>query len=379
MAADMLASAGVSVTLCDAKPSVGRKFLMAGKSGLNLTKDQATEPLIQVYAEAAPHLRPMIEAFDADAIQNWARGLGQEVFTGSTGRVFPRAMKSSPLLRAWLARLDELGVQRLTLWRWTGWADGGLAFDTPDGPKVLQADATILALGGASWARLGSDGAWAGILSDQGVTLSPFGPANVGLRVDWSDHMRPVLGQPIKGVTFIAGGTRSRGEAVISKSGLEGGGLYALSRPLREGAALTIDLMPDLTLDAVTARLSRPQGKLSLSNHLRKTLRLGPVRTALLQELGRPLPTEPAKLAQRIKSLPVPYVGMQPIDQAISTSGGVSFDALDEGLMLRQMPGVFCAGEMLDWEAPTGGYLLTACFASGRWAGQAAARYLKAD
>lgn len=379
MAAEELAHAGCDVTVIEAKPSVGRKFLMAGKSGLNLTKDEPTAQLLSVYDDAEPWLSPIISAFDAPAIQDLARGLDQDLFTGSTGRVFPVAMKASPLLRAWLARLDGLGVQRQTRWRWTGWEDGTLTFDTLDGIARERADVTVLALGGASWSRLGSDGAWAPILADHGVSLAPFAPANVGLSVIWSDHMSPVLGQPLKGVALHAGELTSRGEAVISKRGLEGGGVYSISKAVRQGAALTIDLQPDLTEAELIRRLERPRGKASWANHLRKTLKLGTARTAMLQEFGRPLPQEPRALAQLIKALPISHAGLRPIDEAISTAGGVPQRELDDGLMLTAMPGVFCAGEMLDWEAPTGGYLLTACFATGRWAGQSAVRYLQAS
>ncbi|MCL6284648.1 TIGR03862 family flavoprotein [Ruegeria sp. 2012CJ41-6] len=378
MAAEELARAGHTVLLADAKPSFGRKLLMAGKSGLNLTKDEPLEPLLSAYGEAADWLRPMISEFDAAQVINWARGLDQEVFTGSSGRVFPRVMKASPLLRAWLARLDGLGVTRRTRWRWTGWQDGKVGFDTPDGPHVLHADAVILALGGASWARLGSDGAWAEMLRDRGVALSPFAAANVGLRVAWSAHMEAVLGQPLKGVAWRAGDTMSRGEAILSAQGLEGGGIYAISKPVREGAELTVDLLAGSSEEAIRKRLSAPRGKTSLGNHLRKRLGLDAAKLALLMEFGRPLPDAPLDLARLIKALPVRHAGLRPMDQAISTAGGVMHAALDEALMLTAMPGTYCAGEMLDWEAPTGGYLLTACLATGRWAGRAAAARLNA-
>ncbi len=379
MAAEELARAGCAVTLAEAKPSLGRKLLMAGKSGLNLTKAEPLQRMMPVYDEAADWLRPIIAGCDAAAIEDWARGLGQDLFTGSTGRVFPVAMKASPLLRAWLARLEDLGVQRRTRWRWTGWQGDGLAFDTPDGPVTQNPDVTVLALGGASWARLGSDGAWAAILRAQGVDLTPFAPANAGLRVDWSAHMARHFGQPVKGVEWQAGAWRSRGEAVISARGLEGGGIYAISKGIRLGHPAQIDLLPDRGADDLTARLSRPRGKTSLSNHLRKALRLDPARIALLNEFARPLPFDPAALARAIKTLPLNHDGLRPLDEAISTAGGITRAALDDNLMLRARPGVFCAGEMLDWEAPTGGYLLTACLATGRWAGQAAARWAQCD
>ncbi|QBF33802.1 aminoacetone oxidase family FAD-binding enzyme [Thalassococcus sp. S3] len=376
MAAEEAARAGASVLVCEAKPSLGRKFLMAGKSGLNLTKDEPFDALLAAYPEAEA-LRPALQAFDAAAMQDWARGLGQALFTGSTGRVFPEAMKASPLLRAWIARLDELGVARRVRWRCAGWDGAALSFATPEGLRQVTSGATVLALGGASWARLGSDGLWAEALREQGVKVTPFAPSNAGLCVSWSEHMARHLGQPIKGVAFRAGEAVSRGEAVISATGLEGGGVYTLTPQLRAGHVLRIDLMPDVDQAEVEHRLARPRGKRSMANHLRQVLKLGPVRTALLNEFGRPLPVDPVELAQVIKGLEVQHAGLRPMDEAISVAGGVAFDAMDERLMLKNRPGVFCAGEMLDWEAPTGGYLLTACFATGRWAGQAAAEYVK--
>lgn len=372
MAAEALAQAGLSVVVAEAKPSVGRKFLMAGKSGLNITKDEAFGEFLAAYTEAAPMLRPALEAFGPGHVQDWARGLGQEVFTGTTGRVFPVAMKASPLLRAWLARLNGLGVDIRTRWRWSGFDSGGWHFDTPAGVQTLTPVVTVLACGGASWARLGSDGRWAELLRD--VPLAPFQPANMGFLVEWSPHMARHLGQPVKGIALLAGGEGSRGEIVLSASGIEGGGIYAVSRRLREGAALVLDLVPDLTLADVRARLERPRGKASLSNHLRKVLRLDPVKLALLMECAHPLPQDATALAGIIKALPVPLEGPQPMDQAISTAGGITLGALDAGLMIRAMPGVFAAGEMLDWEAPTGGYLISGALATGLWAGRHAAQ-----
>ncbi|WP_171177414.1 TIGR03862 family flavoprotein [Ruegeria sp. HKCCD8929] len=377
MAAEELARAGISVLVAEAKPSVARKFLMAGKSGLNLTKDEPFDDLMRAYDAAENWLHPMIADFDAQAVQDWARGLGQELFTGSTGRVFPKAMKASPLLRAWLERLGRLGVQIRTRWRWTGWEDEAPRFDTPEGVQRVAAQATVLALGGASWTRLGSDGAWAQLLAGQGVELTPFAPANAGLLVDWSEHTRSRFGHPLKNVALQAGGVRTRGEAVISEWGLEGGGVYTICKAVREGAVLSVDMLPDLPIEDVARRLSRPRGKASLSNHLRKALKLGPGRLALLMEFGRPLPRDASDLARLIKAVPVRHAGLRPIDEAISTAGGVASAALDDGLMLKALPGVFCVGEMLDWEAPTGGYLLTGCFATGRWAGRSAASWLR--
>ncbi|MCV2881971.1 TIGR03862 family flavoprotein [Actibacterium sp. XHP0104] len=372
MAADVLSAAGARVTLAEAKPSVGRKFLMAGKSGLNLTKDEPLPNFVAAYGPEGSHLRPMLTAFGPEQVRDWARGLGQEVFTGSSGRVFPSVMKASPLLRAWMGRLAAQGVRVETRWKWRSWAGTETVFDTPAGEIHLTPDATILALGGASWARLGSDGAWVEALRDHSP-LAPFQPANMGFVVPWSDPMRKQFGQPVKGTELIAGARRVRAEYVISARGLEGGGIYAVSRDLREGADLAIDLMPDWPADKIAARLARPRGKASLGNHLRKALGLDPVRLALLLEFGRPLP-EGADLAGLVKHLPVHHAGPRPIDEAISTAGGVMWDGLTPGLELRDKPGVWCAGEMLDWEAPTGGYLLTACLATGRWAAQDVAR-----
>jgi uncharacterized flavoprotein (TIGR03862 family) len=369
MAAEELARAGRRVVVTDAKPSVGRKFLMAGKSGLNLTKDEPAARFLEAYGEAT-WLAPMLEAFGPAEVQNWARGLGQEVFTGSTGRVFPVAMKASPLLRAWLARLANLGVEFRPRWRWLGF-DRGLVFATPEGQECLRPASTVLALGGASWSRLGSDGGWAGPLAQMGVDIAPFRPANVGFNVAWSPHMARHFGTPIKGAALIAGAQRERGEFVLSAKGLEGGGIYAVSRRLREGAPLTLDLLPDRSEAEIVAKLG-VRGKDTVANQLRKALHLGPAQIALLQEFARPLP-EGAALARLIKALPVPLQGPRPLDEAISTAGGIRRDAMTASLMLRALPGVYAAGEMLDWEAPTGGYLLTACLATGRWAGRAAA------
>ncbi len=375
MAAEMLAAAGLAVTVCDAKPSVGRKFLMAGKSGLNLTKAEPFAGFMAHFAEASSALAPMITAFDGDAVQAWANDLGQEVFTGSTGRVFPKAMKASPLLRAWLMRLDQAGVVFNTRWLWQGVDTGAMAFETPQGSQTLSPDVTVLAMGGASWARLGSTGDWAEHLDAIGVPLTDFAPANAGISIEWSDHMTRHFGAALKGIALTSGKYSSRGEAAISLRGLEGGGVYSVSRGLREGHPLTLDMLPDLSVPEITARLSKPRGKVSLKEHLRKTLKLPPAQIALLQEMARPLPDGLRALARLIKALPISHVGLRPMDEAISTAGGIAFAGLDEGLMIRSLPGVFAAGEMLDWEAPTGGYLISACLATGRWAGQHAARW----
>ena len=366
MAAEELARAGRRVVVAEAKPSPARKFLMAGKSGLNLTKDQPPAAFQASYPE--DWIRPYTAEFGPVQVMDWCRALGQEVFTGSSGRVFPVAMKGSPLLRAWLARLAETGVTLRTRWRWEGFADSALRFTTTEGERLLSPRSTVLALGGASWPRLGSDAAWVPWLSAKGVAVAPFRPANMGFAVDWSPHMARHFGQPVKGVALIAGAQRERGEFVISARGIEGGGVYAVSRALREGAALRLDLMPDLGADEVATRLARMRPGESLSNRLRK-LGLSPVAVALVMEFGRGLPPE-----QSLKALSVTIQGAYPIAEAISAAGGITAPSLTPDLELRALPGIFACGEMLDWEAPTGGYLLTACLATGRHAGRAAAR-----
>jgi predicted flavoprotein YhiN len=373
MAAEELARAGRHVVLAEAKPSVGRKFLMAGKSGLNLTKDEGTEAALRAYAEAAGPLGPILRAFGPEAVQDWARGLGQEVFTGSSGRVFPVAMKASPLLRAWLGRLGELGVELRVRHRWTGWEDGGFVFDTPEGRVVARPGVAVLALGGSSWARLGSDGAWVPWLDGAGrggdalrarQCRGPRGlePAHgAALRSAGEGRGDPRGRQAgARGMRRLREGARGRRGLCRLAGGARGGGPGAGPRPgpERGGAGRAA---------------GGAAGKESLPNHLRKRLGLDPVKLALLMEFGRPLP-EGAALAALVKALPVRHAGLRPMDEAISTAGGVRWEAVDAGLMLKALPGVFVAGEMLDWEAPTGGYLLTACLATGRWAGQAAAR-----
>lgn len=370
MAAKMLAQGGARVILAEAKPSPARKFLMAGKSGLNLTKD---EPLPDFLAHFPGWLAPVLSDFGPAQVMDWARDLGQPVFTGSSGRVFPVAMKGSPLLRAWLARLQGYGVDLRRRWRWTGQEGGAFRFDTPEGPQDLRPDVTVLAMGGASWARLGSDGAWTHPLSVAGVALAPFQPANMGFLVDWSPHMARHFGQPVKGAALIVGARVERGEFVISARGLEGGGIYAVSRDLREGGRLMLDLLPDLDAPEITRRLSRMRADESATNRLRK-LGLSAAVVALVMEFARPLTGD---LAALLKALPVPLAGPRPLDEAISVAGGILQDALSPDLELRACPGVFAAGEMLDWEAPTGGYLLTGCLATGRRAGQAALARLR--
>jgi uncharacterized flavoprotein (TIGR03862 family) len=376
MAAEALASAGRRVLVAEAKPSIGRKFLMAGKSGLNLTKAEPPEAFAAAYSAGRDRLAPLLAEFGPEAAMAWARGLGVEVFAGSSGRVFPVGMKASPLLRAWAARLAAGGVETRTRWRWTGWEGTAAVFDTPEGAARVTAGATVLALGGGSWARLGSDGAWVPVLAAEGAGVEPFAPSNVGWRVDWSPGMARHFGAPVKPVRLTAGGRSLAAEFVVSARGIEGGGVYALGPELRDGAALTLDLAPGLDLPAVAARLARPRGKASLSNHLRKTLGLSPVKIALLRDCAGPALADPQALAAAVKALTLPLLGPRPLDEAISTAGGLTLDAVDAGLMLRARPGVFAAGEMLAWDAPTGGYLLTACLATGLRAGRSAADWL---
>ena len=388
MAAEVLARAGVAVTIYDRMPSLGRKFLLAGRGGLNLTHSEPLDRFLTRYGAIDPLLKSAIERFPPDALRAWAEALGQETFVGSSGRVFPKAMKASPLLRAWLRRLGDLGVAVALRHRWLGWdGSGRLRFAHGSEVTTAAADIVILALGGASWPRLGSDAAWTDVLAARGVTITPLAPSNCGFSVAWSEAMRRVEGEPLKRIALAFGAHRVRGEAVVTREGLEGGAVYALSRPLREaiardgGATLTVDLRPDMDEASLAAKLSAPRGKQSLSNSLRKALKLPPAATALLHEAttarGRPLPSLPAEeLAALIKAVPVHLTGAQPIASAISTAGGIRFDALDERFMLKALPGVFAAGEMLDWEAPTGGYLLQACFATGVAAAEGALAWL---
>ncbi|KEP69679.1 NAD(FAD)-utilizing dehydrogenase [Thioclava dalianensis] len=374
MAAEQLARAGAQVTLIEAKPTLARKFLMAGKSGLNLTRAEPLEPFLSHYSH--PQIAQITAAFGPQEVQSFAKGLDIALFTGSTARIFPTGMKASPMLRAWIARLTGLGVQIQTRWRWQGWDAEALAFDTPEGPVTLRPDACVVALGGASWPRLGSDAAWVPWLAERGVQITPFAPANMGFTVAWSEHMAPHLGQPVKNVGLITPTRRMRGEFVFSQQGIEGGGIYQIAAELRAGAMLHLDLAPDLDANALALRLAATASKQSLTNRLRKGARLDPVKLALAMEWGRPLPRDPGDLAALLKAMPVPLRGPRPLAEAISSAGGISWGALSADLELTALPGVFAAGEMLDWEAPTGGYLLTACIASGRHAGQAAARRL---
>ncbi|TDR87084.1 NAD(P)/FAD-dependent oxidoreductase [Enterovirga rhinocerotis] len=387
MAAEVAASRGAAVALYDAMPSLGRKFLMAGRGGLNLTHSEPVPAFLARYGPAAPRLGPAIEAFSPEAVRRWADDLGAETFVGSSGRVFPRAWKASPLLRAWLRRLDGLGVSIALRHRWTGWSsEGELLFETPGGALAApKPDATILALGGASWPRLGSDGGWVPILEQAGIAVAPLRPSNVGLRIGWSaPFLERFEGAPLKRIAAALGGSVRRGEAVVTAQGLEGGIVYALSTPIREAlerhgeAILALDLRPDLSTEALASALSRPRGKQSMSTFLRKAAGLPPVAIALLREAaGRDIPADPAALAGLVKAAPLRVTGTAGIERAISSAGGVPLDALDGSFMLRDRPGTFVAGEMLDWDAPTGGYLLQACFATGAAAARAAAAVSK--
>ena len=389
MAADVLSAAGVAVTIYDRMPSVGRKFLLAGRGGLNLTHSDAPDLFLSRYGAARPYLEAAIRQFPPESLRAFSEQLGQPTFIGTSGRVFPKALKASPLLRAWLRVLDARGVALRLRHHWRGWNEAGeLVFDSSAGAVTSKPDATVLALGGMSWPRLGSDGAWVDVLRGQGIAVAPLKPANVGFEVAWSEPFRAAFaGQPLKNIALMFERATARGEAVVTRDGIEGGAIYALSAPLREailrdGAALVkMSLKPDLDRSALVARLERPRGKQSLSNFLRKALGLPAVAVALLNEAviaaGTRLALLPAAvLADLVNDLPVRLVGVRPVERAISSAGGVRFDELDDHLMVRQKPGVFVAGEMLDWEAPTGGYLLQACFSTGAAAARGALEWL---
>ncbi len=390
MAAEVLGQAGVNVDLYDAMPSVGRKFLLAGVGGMNITHAEDYAAFVSRYGERAGDLRPLLDAFSPDSLREWIHGLGIDTFVGSSGRVFPSDMKAAPLLRAWLKRLRESGVQLHTRQRWLGWDEhGALRIAGPQGETQVEADATLLALGGGSWARLGSDGAWVPSLQNRGIAIAPLQPANCGFEVaGWSEHLREKFaGAPLKTVSLALPGEAPRkGEFVLTATGIEGSLVYALSAPIRntinrDGAAtVLLDLLPDRTLTQIASALARPRGSQSMAKHLHRQLKLDGVKAALLRELTDATTFQaPQALAAAIKALPIRLVRPRPLDEAISSAGGVPFEELDEGLMLRRLPGVFCAGEMLDWEAPTGGYLLTACFASGRAAAEGMLRWLRAN
>jgi uncharacterized flavoprotein (TIGR03862 family) len=390
MAAEVLAQGGARVTVYDAMPSVARKFLMAGRGGLNLTHSEDLSTFVARYREAAPVLDAAISAFPPGRLRAWCEELGEPTFVGSSGRVFPKAMKASPLLRAWLRRLDAQGARFALRHRWIGWDEQErLLFESPDGPSTIQADATVLALGGASWPRLGSDGAWTSILADKGVAVTRLKPANSGFSAAWSAIFRDRFeGQPLKGIALTSDDRTVRGEAVITRDGIEGGAVYALSAELRDEiarsgtATMHVALRPDLSVNDLTTRLSMPRGKQSFSNVLRKALQLSPVAIGLLQEAaistGRQLGSLSADdLAQLVNRVPIKLTGTAGIARAISTAGGVALDELDADFMIKHLPGVFAAGEMLDWEAPTGGYLLQACFATCVAVGNGVLKWLK--
>ncbi len=388
MAAEDLIGAGITPVIYDAMPTPARKFLMAGKSGLNLSHSEPIQAFLKRYGAGEDRLGDAIRGFNSWAVRDWAKGLDTETFVGSSGRIFPTAFKASPLLRAWLTRLRDGHAVLKTLHRWTGWAeDGALRMQTPEQEVTVKAKAVILALGGVSWPRLGSDGSWVPFLKERGIHVTPFRPANCGFNVRWSDHFRERFeGEPVKNTVLTFEGEAIKGDFVVSKHGVEGSSIYALSAAIRDAievlglAVLHLDLTPDRTADQLTTALSKPRGKKSMATHIKKATGLAGVKMGLLREC---LPADdfgdPAKLAGGIKALPLRLDSPRPIEEAISVAGGVAFDELDDHLMLQAAPGVFCAGEMIDWEAPTGGYLLTACFAQGKQAASGVMDWLKAS
>jgi uncharacterized flavoprotein (TIGR03862 family) len=390
MAAEMARAAGTQVDLYDAMASVGRKFLLAGKGGLNLTHSESSEKFLSRYGTRRAHIAPLLASFGPDALKAWARGFGIETFVGTSGRVFPKDLKAAPLLRSWLRRLRKAGVQFHVRHRWIGWDEqGALRFTTPEGNRSIQADAVVLALGGGSWPKLGSDASWVPLLAERGVRIAPLQPANCGFDVGWSEHFRmKFAGQPVKSMAVVLRshtGAESwhPGECVITETGIEGGVIYTVSAALRNeilangSATLRLDLAPDRNIPRLTHDLSRPRSKRTMATHLQRQASIEGVKAGLLREvISKDDFADPARLAIAIKSLPVKLIAPRPLEEAISTAGGVLFEALDAQLMIRRLPGVFCAGEMLDWESPTGGYLLTACFATGRAAGLGAVDWL---
>ncbi|MCE3222618.1 MAG: putative Oxidoreductase with FAD/NAD(P)-binding domain [Nitrospira sp.] len=390
MAAEAALAGGARVDLYDAMASIGRKFLLAGKGGLNLTHSEPAETFLTRYGDRRDQVAPWLAEFGPDALRRWARGLGIDTCIGSSGRVFPTDMKAAPLLRAWLRRLRQSGVTLHMRHRWRGWDEqGALRFETPDGPLALQADAVILALGGGSWPQLGSDGAWVPLLAKRAVPIAPLQPANCGFDVGWSEHFRAKFaGHPVKTVGVVAKSPtgsvmRRMGEFVITETGVEGGVIYTVAPYLRDEiqatgrGTLRLDLAPDRELPRLIRDLSQPRGKKTMATHLQRRAHIEGVKSGLLRELvSKEDFTDPTRLAAAIKSLPLKLLAPRPLTEAISTAGGVGFDALDSRLMVRALPGLFCTGEMLDWEAPTGGYLLTACFAAGRVAGAGAVAWL---
>lgn len=391
MAAEVLSQQDVQVNVYDAMPSVGRKFLMAGKGGMNITHSEALSIFLDSYGSQRNRIQPLLDNFSPKALQEWIHGLGIATFVGSSGRVFPVDMKAAPLLRAWLHRLRENGVRFHMRHRWRGWDEAGaLCFDTPDDESIVKADAAILALGGGSWPQLGSTGAWVPMLQQKGITVASLQPANCGFDVGWSEHFSTrFAGQPLKAVvvtfTDLTGVVhRRQGDCMVTATGIEGGLIYILSAFIRDAiekhgsATIYLDLIPGKDSARVTNEVSHPRGSRSMSGHLQSRVGIKGVQTGLLREcLNKEDFEHPLRLAQAIKSMPIKLLAPRPLDEAISTAGGVMFEELDSDLMLKKLPGVFCAGEMLDWEAPTGGYLLTGCFASGKTAGEGVVRYLK--
>ncbi|MET3133164.1 putative flavoprotein (TIGR03862 family) [Oxalobacteraceae bacterium GrIS 1.11] len=390
MAAQTLAAGGLGVDLYDAMPSVGRKFLLAGRGGMNITHAEPYADFVGRYGKRRAALQVMLDDFGPDSVRAWVHGLGVATFVGSSGRVFPADMKAAPLLRAWLHRLREAGVVFHMRHRWTGWRDGQLLFATPDGERALAADAVILALGGGSWARLGSDGAWQALLAARGVPLAPLEPANCGFDVDWSEHFssryagHPLTTVAIASIDAAGQPVCKQGQFVVTAGGVEGSLIYALSGALRDqitatgGALIHLDLAPDWSLERVEAEVGRPRGARSMASHLQSRLGIKGVKSGLLREcISAAEFADPQRLARAIKRLPLRLRRPRPIDEAISSAGGVRFEGLQQS-MLRAVPGVFVAGEMLDWEAPTGGYLLTACLASGKAAADGALAWLQA-
>ncbi|MEO3433125.1 TIGR03862 family flavoprotein [Inquilinus sp. CAU 1745] len=384
-AAERIARAGRAVRIFDRMPTPGRKLLMAGRGGLNLTHSEPLDRFIERYGESAGRLAPIIHAFPPDALRDWAGSLGVETFVGSSGRVFPTGLKASPLLRAWRRRLEGAGATIHARHRWDGFDGDALSFTTDGRMLRILPKAIILALGGASWSKLGSDGSWADALLRRGVAVAPFMPSNSGFDALWTQRFADMAaGQPLKNIALCFDGRRVPGEIVLTRTGVEGGAVYALSAALRDAigrngeATLLIDLKPDLSATAIRDRLGRPRGRNSLSNHLRKTLKLDRAAIALLREALSPeILADGARLAEAVKALPVRLTGVRPLDRAISSAGGIAWDEMTDDLMVRRIPGLFAAGEMLDWEAPTGGYLLQACFATGVRAGDGVCRYLE--
>jgi uncharacterized flavoprotein (TIGR03862 family) len=384
MAAEVLSKGGMRVAVYDSMPSFGRKFLMAGKSGLNLTHSEPYEKFIARYGRHRKELEKYLDQFTPDNLRAWAGELGIETFVGTSGRVFPVGMKASPLLRAWLKRLQGRGVNFYMQHDWKGWDKDSLLFERPDGELKVKPDVTVLALGGASWPRLGSNAAWVGWLEQAGVKVEPFRPSNCGFDVNWSDHFREKFhGHPVKSVCLTFQDFKQQGEFVVTKTGVEGSLIYAVSSRLRDeleakgNASVRLDLAPDSPQEKLLAALSRPRDSRTVANHLEKTVGIKGLKAGLLYEfLEKEVFSDVGKLASAIKALELPVTRARPIEEAISSAGGVAFEELDERLMIRKLPGVFCAGEMLDWEAPTGGYLLSACFTTGRAAGEGALKWL---